>query len=79
MTTAQIVYLVCGVVFILFAILLTWYLIYRLRNPYSIEKIENANWLIKWIRANIFVILAIAIVMVLVSAIAFLTMVGAKA
>ena len=78
MTIAQIVYLICGIVFILFAVLLTWYLIYRLRNPYSIEKIENANWFIKWIRANIFVILAIAIVMVLVSAIAFLTMVGAK-
>ncbi|MBQ6280389.1 MAG: hypothetical protein IJK72_02945 [Mycoplasma sp.] len=78
MTTAQIVYLVCGIVFILFSVLLVWYLIYRIQNPYPIEKIENTNWLMKWIRVNIVVIIAIAIVMVLVSAIAFLTMVGAK-
>ena len=78
MTAAKIVYLVCGIVFILFAVLLTWYLIYRLRNPYSIEKIENTNWLMRWIRANVAIILTIAIVMILISAIAFLVLVSGK-
>lgn len=76
MSNTQIVYLICGIGFLLVSVLLVCYLIYRLQHPYSISKIENSNWFLKWIRINIVAIIAIVIVMLLVSVIAFFTLIG---
>ena len=76
MSTTQITFLICGIVCLVLTVLLLVWFIYRIKHPYSIDKIENANWFVRWVRANINTILIIAMLMVLISSIAFLSMVG---
>ena len=76
MSITQITFLICGIVFLVLTVLLLVWFIYRIRHPYSIDKIEKANWFIRWVRLNINTILIIAMLMMLISSVAFLSLVG---